>query len=139
MSDPSRLYLTKRNNGIYYVGYFTDGMRRWKSTGCRFKHEALKALKNFEGLFLAKTPAKSFQTFTDEFLPFASMTFSHRTNLIYRGAITNFLRLCGNPTLTTLSPQHLDQYKALRSSEISPVSRNIEIRTLRALMNVAVR
>jgi len=139
MADPSKLYLTKRSNGIFYVGYFTDGRRRWKSTGYKFKQDALKALKDFEELFKAKIPVKSFQMFTDEFLLFASKTFSHRTYLIYRGAIGNFLRLCGNLTLTAISPQHLDQYKAIRMGEVAPVSLNIEIRTLRALMNVAVR
>lgn len=139
MSRPTRFSLFKRRNGIYYVIFDHEGQRKWKSTGCKLKQEALKALKDFEELFETKIPAKSFQTFTDEFLPFASRTFSHRTYLIYHGAIGNFQRICGNPTLTALTPQHLDQYKTIRMDEVSPVSLNIEIRTLRALMNVAVR
>jgi len=45
---PSRLSLFKRS-GIYYVTYYTNGKRRWKSTGVGTRPEALKKLTEFRG------------------------------------------------------------------------------------------
>ncbi len=51
MSGLSKLFLFRRNNGIYYIGYFQDGRKRWKSTGCKRKTDALKALTRFKEFF----------------------------------------------------------------------------------------
>jgi integrase len=100
----------------------------------------MEALRNFETLFLKPAPQKTLQQFTDEFLVYAKSNFAHRTWLIYSGALKKFIEIEGNPTLRNLSPQHLDHFKAERlSKKKSPVTVNIELRTLRAAMNTAVR
>jgi hypothetical protein len=48
-ANSDRLSLFKRS-GIYYITYYSNGKRRWKSTGVSTKPEALKALTEFRGL-----------------------------------------------------------------------------------------
>ena len=36
-----RFSLYKRTNGVYYVGYYENQHRKWKSTGATTKPEAL--------------------------------------------------------------------------------------------------
>ncbi len=49
MSTPSKMYLSRRSNGIYYVQYLADGRISYKSTGCKSKAEALQALASHAG------------------------------------------------------------------------------------------
>lgn len=140
MSNPSKLYLTQRNNGIYYVGYFVEGKKLWKSTGARLKRNALNSLRDFEKLLRDKPKQCTLEHFSEKFETYAKNIFAHRTFLIYRGALTQCKRVWGNPLLSSLSPHHLDQFKTVRlSKNISPVTVNIELRTLKAAMNTAVR
>ena len=41
--------LFKRSNRIYYISYYVDGRRRWKSTGESQKYLAIKALTKVTG------------------------------------------------------------------------------------------
>jgi hypothetical protein len=42
-----KVFLFKRNNGVYYWGIEIDGKRRWKSTGTKNKSEALRKISEF--------------------------------------------------------------------------------------------
>ncbi len=55
---PDRLSLFKRSS-IYYVTYYTNGKRRWKSTGVTTKPEALKKLTEFRTLLSNRTHSVS--------------------------------------------------------------------------------
>jgi len=44
MQYSDKFYLTKRNNGFFYIGYFVDGRLRWKTTKSRDKRKALTVL-----------------------------------------------------------------------------------------------
>ncbi len=50
MSGPSRISLFKRSNGFYYILFDDEGRRRWKSTGCTLKADALRQLTDFKAL-----------------------------------------------------------------------------------------
>ena len=49
MLGNTKLYLTRRSNHIYYVGWFEGDTRKWKTTKCTTKSDALQYLRNFEG------------------------------------------------------------------------------------------
>ena len=49
VSSP-RFSIFKRANGVYYIGYYSNGRRRWKSTGSRHKPDALRGLTQFKQL-----------------------------------------------------------------------------------------
>jgi integrase len=139
MSDPTLCCLFHRRNGYYYILYELEGRKKWKSTGCRLRGDALNALRDFQKLFRQRIPQKTLQQFTDEFLSYAKSTFAHRTWLIYKGALSHFQGITGNPLLQSITLQQLDQYKARRlNGKIAPVTVNIELRALKACMNTAV-
>src|SRR6266849_7772056 len=112
MSGPTMCSLFRRKSGYYYVLYEVDGRRKWKSTGCKLRGDALNALRNFENLFRPKIPQKTLKQFADEFLSFARSTFAYRTWLIYKGALSHFQGITGNPSLQSITLRQLDQYKA---------------------------
>lgn len=139
MSEPTKFYLFKRANGYYYILYVEDGRKRWKSTGAEKKAEALKALSSFRDL-IKKTPQSvPLPRFVQDFLSFARTNYAPATVDIYYRALTRLIDLIPGASVNALTPQHLDRYKSLRVGEVSPVSVNIELRSLRSAMNVAVR
>lgn len=139
MSDPTRFYLFKRSNGYYYLLYVQDGRKRWKSTGAERKAGALKALSSFRDLIKRKPQSTSLARFVQEFLSFTRTNYAPPTVEIYQRALGGLMELFPGILLNALTPQHLDRYKSKRISEVSPVSVNIELRSLRSAMNVAVR
>ena len=139
MDSADKFYLTRRSNRIYYIGIRINGKITWRSTGSTSKAEALRALTRQRELFAPKPRTVTLNQFTEEFLTFASSTYSAATLDLYRRVFRYFTRLCGNVTLATLSARQVDQYKALRLREIKPVSINMELRALKAAFNTARR
>jgi len=140
MHSPAfKFYLYKRSNGFYYIGYFDNGRLRWKSTNRRLKSEALKVLSGFRELFMSKPEPMTLSKFSDDYLRYASASYAKSTVHIASAALKRLKSVAGDCALTSITPQHLDRYKAKRLVEVSPVSVNVELRALRAIMNVALR
>ncbi len=78
MSD-TRIYLTRRGNGFYYLGTrLSDNRVQWKTTKCTRKYDALKFVKAFKSQSTEQTPSVA-PTLLD-FLP----TFNERVVGIIR-------------------------------------------------------
>ncbi len=60
-------------------------------------------------------------------------------NHVYKPAIKNFLLTCGNRELASYSVRDVELFKAERLKDCSPVTVNIEFRTLKAAFNQAVK
>ncbi len=135
----SRFSLYKRTNGIYYIGYYSEGRRRWKSTFATTKPEALKALTAFKELFQERRRSVSVERFAAEFLAFAETNLSPSTVRRYRLIFKSFLPFVRGAYLNETTPETVDRYKTKRLREISPVSVNIELRMLKSAFNVAKR
>jgi hypothetical protein len=73
MKECSNSCLFRRSTGVYYVLYTRDGRRRWKSTGCKTKTDALKAVAEFEELSEPKPARTLLSDFIHEFLPYATV------------------------------------------------------------------
>lgn len=146
------MFLSKDPNGIWYV-YFVglDGKTKRKSSRCRLKSDALKFLQLFKAEDNRKrTESKSvsLQKFITDFLLFANGNFSKGTIYIYKTSLNKLLSIVGDIPITSLTPQHFDSYKIERLKSnpifdikrtISPITVNIELRTLRASFNTALR
>jgi hypothetical protein len=74
MSELTKFSLFKRSNGYYYILFEEEGCRRWKSTGCSLKGDALKALTQFEQLLKTKPKTVRLSQFAKEYLEFANVT-----------------------------------------------------------------
>lgn len=145
------MFLCKSPKGIYYLWFTIDGKRKRVSTRCHLKSDALKFLQSFKAEEQQKRSMARrvlLQTFTTDFLLFSEGNFSKGTTLGYKGSLNNLLKIIGNVPLSSITPQHWDLYKVERlktvldsetNRTLSPVTVNIELRTLRASFNTAVR
>jgi integrase len=139
MVIPTRFSLFKRTNGIYYISYFLDSERRWKSTRTKLKSEALAFLSEFKDEIKTQTQNIKLSKFTEEFLDYAKAIYADKTIAIYRRMLKDFREICGDRMLCSYSIRHLDRYKATRAKSVAPTSVNIELRALSACFNTAVR
>jgi integrase len=140
MSNLPKFYLFKRNNGIYYVGYFENGRKRWKSTGATLKADAHKAVSNLAGFLKDKLKEVTLGQFKAEFIPFAEGNYSKCTVEFYKAALERLLEMAGDCPLSGLTMQHVDNYKVNRLGvgKVSGVTVNRELQALRAAMNTGV-
>jgi site-specific recombinase XerD len=138
----------KRSNGIYY--FLSDeekGKRRWKTTGETRKSLALKKiLWMHNGLdekspdeSKSHTPKISLKKFIAEFIYYAQSIYAQGTVDIYEKSLDKFRTLVGDIPLTQVSERHIDLYKVSRLKNISPVTVNLELRTLRAAFYKALK
>ncbi len=99
----------------------------------------------------------SYLNFSAPFLAYAEGSFSKGTVAIYKASLRNFIEYIGDFPLANYTPQHFDAYKTERQKPVKvvimikdghkteiekivrPVTVNIELRTLRAFFNTAVR
>src|SRR5207247_656569 len=121
------------------IVYSLDGRRKWKSTGETRQSLALNALLKFEKLLSSPTRRTLLSEFIDDFLLSATTSYSAGTKGIYKQALSKFISTIGDMSLTSVTPKHIDKYKTDRLKNLSPVTLNIELRTLRAAFYTAVR
>jgi site-specific recombinase XerD len=146
------MFLSKHSNGIYYLWFMNEqGKKQKVSTHCRYKPEALKFLQGFKPE--NKVKRKLCSEYFEEFIVYAEANFSKRTVAIYRYTLKQFISLAGDKFLIKYTSQDIDLYKTLRQKPITvdtgkdgqkvkaikPVTVNIELWTLRAFFNTAVR
>jgi len=135
-----KLYLTKRSNQIWYLGWIEDGRRRWGSTKCRNKSDAYLFLKEFQESdkkpIVNITLSECFKIFLEEHGP------SLRVNTLesYGGAIKSFLDLCGDKYISSYSLSDIEQFKQVKTKEgVTPTTVNIYLRSVMAVFSFAVK
>jgi integrase len=129
----------KRSNGIYYIRYEEDGQIKWKSTHSAFIAEGREALRQFERLLEQAKPRTPFDSFVKDFLKHAQGTYSKTTQTIYRSALHQFSTFINDKPLPAISSKDADQFKVVRMGQVSPVSVNISLKTLKAAFYTALR
>jgi integrase len=152
MSDSNSYSLFPKGSRWYIQYTDAQGNRKQKSTGCRKKTDALKVLSDFKELTSSAPHSRSFSSFKDEFLVYAEGTFAEKTVRIYKASMNNFQRIIGDLPLVSISTAHSDLYKVKRQKDdrrsrirprktthLSPISINIELRSLKAAFNTALR
>ncbi len=137
------MFLSKSPSGIYYL-YYSDilGKRQKVSTRQTLKTDALKFLQAFDAEEVRKRATRknaSLQSFMTDFLTYATGNYAKSTVTIYRSALNRLLCVAGNVPLASITAQRFDTYRVERLLDISPASVNIEMRTLRACFNTALR
>ena len=135
----TKYYLRKRSNGVYYIGYINAGRKRWKSTRCTSKKDALGFLNTFQSSNVTTSTVILLTQFISEFLDYARSIYSPGTVSIYQSALRRIYELIGDVPLLHINSRHLDRFKAERLKEIKPVTVNIELRTLKTAFNTGKR
>jgi hypothetical protein len=102
--------LIKRSNGYFHLVTFLNGKRIWQTTGATTKSGALR--------FLEEKKRKSKQCknltlsqFRTQYISFAQANLAPSTVILYKGAITSFLRYVEDHLLVEYTPQLIEQYK----------------------------
>ena len=137
------MFLSKSPQGIYYL-WFTDsnGKKQKVSTRCKFKTDALKFLQTFKTEEHQKRIPKQvvlLQSFIGDYLVYAEGSYAKKSVALCRMSLNNLLAFLGNSPLASITPQCFDNYKVERLKHVSPVSVNVELRTIRSAFNTAVR
>ncbi len=130
--------LFRRHNGIYYIVSSHEGKRVWRSLRTRDDTEAKNAFEEFEREQRRKSRSL-ISDFSEDFLNRAPLTLRKKTVEIYTQSFKNFLRICGNKPISKVTPLEVERFKQNRAPEVSAISVNIELRTLRAAFNEAKR
>ena len=140
------MYLSKGYKGIYDL-YFESpitGKRTKITTGKTTLPEAIK----FRNAFDPDSPTQ--QTITKQSIPllsdlklevleYAKNNMANSTFELYKKAITNLINFIGNKRLDSLAFLDLERFKNHRAVSVSKTSANMEIRTIKAILNFALR
>ncbi len=124
----------------WYVSYTdSDGNRKQKSTGKSTKREALKVLTEFQTLLKEKSKPVLLSRQVEQFLDYARSNYPKKTFDMYKASLKQFQAICGDVMLDKITARQWDAYRIERLEHVSPVSVNIELRTLKAFLNTVVR
>lgn len=138
-----KIWLQRRSNGYYYARFrMPDGAERWKSTGHKTKREAMAVIYSGmkeEPAAPEEIASADLEQFAARAYKYITPNYAYKTLEVYRLSIGAFIRIIGNKSLTGVTRSDVDRFKLTRMSELSPVSVNIQLRTLRAAFNLAVR
>lgn len=139
------MFISKGYKGVYDL-YFTNpstGKRTKISSGKKTKKEAEKFLWDYlsSGAKASKKrfTKRYFSDLTKEILIYAESNFTSKTKIVYTLATKNLLRILGDREICLYHPRDFENYKNIRIREVSKTTVNIEIRTLKALFNYAIR
>jgi integrase len=85
-----------------------------------------------------RTPM-TLSVFHDEFIAYATANYSVGTAKLFSHSLKAFMCVVGDKPIKFVTAKDVDRFKTERSRAVSPVSTNIEFRTLKSIFNVAVR
>jgi len=138
------MFLTKHKNGTYYIIYEKmNGKRGTKSTKEKLKKRALKKLGAFQKeLEIEKTqeviPIKLNQ-FAFNFLRSSEPYYTDNTMSVYKSTFRKVKEHFGNPLLTDLNTQSIENFLFKRVRETSIYAARKDLANLSCCLNRAVR
>jgi integrase len=139
------MYLSNKNKfKVYYLFYkdnFTNKIRK-VTTGTRLKKEALEFVRKFnpdKDEEVKEIHNYNFKELQDKILKYTSENFTPCTNQIYYNTTSQFLKIVGNKPLNSISIGDIELFKSERLKKVNKVTLNIDIRTLKALFNLAIK
>jgi integrase len=127
----------KRDNGIYYAAYRNKGRSRWISLGTR-DHEKARELFASIASHLDRPKRTTLAGFMQRIEQYSKANLSLGTGSLYSRAFRHLLETLGNLPLRAIAPLDIEQFKQTRLLTASPVTVNIDLRTLRAAFQLAV-
>jgi site-specific recombinase XerD len=135
------MFLFQRGR-IYYVWFVDEqsGKRKKVSTGCTSKSEALKFLTEFQSnCARRKLEHTLLSSYIPRYLEFSCVNHSVNTTKRIEYVLLPFKKFISNRYIQNIKSFDIDNYKASRLKKVSPITVNIELRTLKAFFNQAVK
>ncbi len=139
MHPHQKIFLYKRNNGIYYIGIEVDRKRRWKSTGTKVKAEALRKMSELKKEILTLNGNLRLESLKAKVLAFVKENYPIKTYESYKHPLQKLHEQLGDIQVAKINQYHIDRFKTLQLKRVSPTTVNVYLRTLRAAFNHAIR
>ena len=139
MQPHQKIFLYKRNNGIYYLGIEVDGKRRWKSTGTKKKVEALRIISDYRNNMTVANNDMKLGPFKARVLSYVKEHYCFKTYESYKIPLEKLYEYLGDIKVSRISQYQIDRFKSLQLKRVSPTTVNVYLRTLRAAFNHVVR
>jgi integrase len=141
------MYLSNKNkHRIYYVYHKNEitGKYTRTSTRTKIKSQALNFLSELQKRIENKKTERErtihyWNDLKPVILKYVSDNMQAGTLSIYKNVMNNFERISGNKPLKLINGAEIENYKNTRANEVSKATTNIDIRTLRAIFNIAIR
>jgi integrase/recombinase XerC len=135
----TRFYL-KRRNGVYYIGWYEDGKRRWKTTGKSTKSDALLYLRTFEGTKNETERTPLLSELLTRFETMRGNSIRPSTMDTYRLAVNHFKEVCGDRLIHQYTVSDVERFKnAQIERNVSKVSTNIWLRGVKSVFGFALK
>jgi site-specific recombinase XerD len=133
-------YLTKRSNGIYYVGWYHNGRRRWRTTKCKIKTEALQFLKSFDHKEQESNQTLCMSQLFKKYTEAKSISVRPSTIYSYRFSVRRFIEICGDRNVRsyTIADVDLFQTQLISKLNIRKTTANILFRSVKTVLNYGV-
>ncbi len=136
-------FLFKRKDfGFWYIGYYDESGKLKKVS----TNEKLRTRADLVHDVFKKKSKKNivpdilyFKDVQDIIFNFIKNNFAPTTLLLYRNAIRNLDEMFGYKPIKSITLIDIEEYKTRRLKMISPVTLNIELRTIRAFFNYCVQ
>jgi len=146
-----KFYLSKNKNKRYYVliNNFNPETKKtthqYKSLKTSNKRIALNNFSRYVDNYYSNNEPEvinkniTIQDFYSEVLKYLETNLRIGTIKIYRIAVKNFIRIVGDKPIRLFTEKDAEDYKVQRLKEVSRSTINIDIATLKALFNIAVK
>jgi site-specific recombinase XerD len=126
--------------GAYYqIGWVEGDRRKWRTTKCTTKSEALVFLKSFETQNEKKVEPLRLSQFTELFRTRINGTIRKSTLRPYLASLKSFESVISDKLMSEYNVDDIENYKQKRLQSISPTTLNIELRSLKSTFNSAVK
>lgn len=144
------MFLFKNPNGFYYLYFNCEITHKRKKISCKtkLKSEAVKFLSDFKnnisGIETRKKQKEMnvhyISDLRSEVMKYVNDNFRKGTAEIYSGLFNNMLRIYKNDKpIRLLTNKDIEFYKSERLNEVSKSTVNIDLTTMKAVFNIAVK
>lgn len=140
------MYLSKGYKGIYDLYYTSPltGNRTKISTGKSSFREAIRFRNEFNPSAVLNNSISTeqsidFKKLSELLLEYCRVNYSCNTRDLYKRTFRNFLKFIGNKQLSLYSPMDIENFKNFRIQTVCGSSANMELRTIKASFNFAIR
>lgn len=138
------MFVTKRANGYYYLYFNVEGSGKRKMISCKTKKkpEALKFLCNLQNNFNTSHTKQTVLYLTDlqnEILKYVNDNLRHGTVKIYKSTLKHLLRIVKDKPIKLITSNEIEYYKSIRLKEVRQSTVNIDLNTIKAIFNIAIR
>ena len=135
-----KFYLTKRNNGIYYIGWREGGKVRWRTTSCEKKSDAISFLNSFRVEEIKTHDVLLLSELWNDYYKTQVQHLRTRTIEGYEWTAKSFITICGDKQVDRYTLQDVERFKQFHLDRgLSASTVNIHFRSIKVLFNHAVR